>query len=217
MILEYKTTWEHIRRDNYLDEKDIIKLTESELLEIYINTLKKVEKYYRDNDIELRVYYPNERITSKKFDETNIDNNQSKAWIKSVMTKNDMFLDTFFIHVIDDKERYLNLMYEKLKYYGDFYYAYTTNNKDVKTLIKLLNDTPKLEEHFSKQLNDIIIFHQNIKQNQLAQYFCFYGLGGGEDEEYHKVTYILFNYVFRTEIRNITIDRDIANPYIEFL
>lgn len=216
--IEDKNRW--LENNGYLTLDEVQKLTFKEKTKILQNTITLIEKYYKDNNIDLEVYPLNFEITSKregagKPPSDKFAENRTKNLIKDDVPNNKpntVFYKEFFSH-IKKEELYYTKVYSYIVDYGIMCKRYDDNNQTMKDLKLLIKNNDGLENHFSDELNNAIQFHKEVYKSQLAIYFCYFG-ANEENKEYYKEYYKLFETIFRTDIRKTEINTKLKNPYI---
>ena len=216
---------EDCKRNGLMTDDEIQSLTDVDRIKLLKNTIEKISKYYKNNDISrlftsakygLKVYPLDYNSRTKNYHIKNEIKNYDK-FIENKMVNTFMF-------VVSSKENYYPLMYNYAVDLFRFRLQYLENKPIIDKLIdaKKLDDSNQLTEHFSSDLNEKIDFHTNIKEGQLYQYFNYYYSDNTttpkEEKLYNiiKARYDLFHLLFRKKIENITIDTTLSNPY-EFI
>lgn len=209
-----------------------LRINNKEKLSILENTIKMIEKYYEDNNIDITIYHLNSKVIKKeKYGSDEIINKKYANNLLKSLLKDEVLHIQFFlkIHKINEKKYYPEI-YDFFVDYGNFYKAYCVNkdtmthlNNAVKSNIvdykrfkkkNLEHKYLRVSKYISKELKPFMKFHRNIKQNQLSAYFCYYNQNINEP---HKTFFTLMFLLFRKDIR---LDRNktnltIKNPYIK--
>jgi hypothetical protein len=198
----------YLSNNGYLTYDEIENLTLTKQSEILNYTIEKIKNYYFDielNELNLSVC---ELKNKGKESDIRFAKNKTRN-----LLKNNILTVLYLIRV---KKEYGKLYYYELYNffvgYGNFVKKYKLNMDIVKDLQAINKKDSSLFEHFSKPLQDMINFHNQIRENQLNHYYFFYEL---KKKEHIKMYCTIYNLIFGSGLRpeHINIDSLIENPY----
>ena len=207
----------------YLTTDEIDGLSEDEKINILKNTINKIKSYYDEKGIDnlSTTYSSNEKFKiyplnwNERTKQDNID------YIKVNYTKffKHKYVNRFCIF-IDKKEKFYLDMYKYAIRFYKFRSKYISNKLLMDKLIEVQKvDTNKIiNSYFPNELNECIEFHKKISENQLNQYYNYHYPSETDDKkitEMIQAGYEVFYLLFRTQIKKITIDTTLKNPYEE--
>lgn len=204
-----------LKANGFFTLNEVTNLTIDQQIQVFDNTVDKVQQYYNEINVGLEVFKSNVVIKDKKLLIYEIESKNSSKILNPLLKNKYLYLQYLSKIKSNNGKPYYYDMYEFFIKYGIFFKKYTSNLDTMITLRKLTRDVKDITNHFDSYLNNAIIFHTKVEKKHLVQYYCYYQMNKTNlPQEAYQSHYKLFRALFRNRIERVTIDKTLANPYI---